>query len=213
MKRIVSYFLLTFLTGSYLMAQPLLGPKAGLGASWVDIDESIDHSGNSYTFDSDKALFGVHIGLFSRFKIGSFYVQPEALFTHSQGKVKLNSETSGDEVRTLKYDKFDFPILFGRNFGNFRIQAGPSFTLLLKEDARETDVYPYIKENYNNATIGYQAGIGLDLGDRFILDLKYESDLQSFGESIKIGNEKFNTDIRNSQVILSLGYTLISNTK
>ncbi len=210
MNRIIT--ILCLIITSYLCtsAQVYFGPKGGLSASWINIKRSIEHSGSNYTFESDKARFGIHVGVFSRIEIGGVFLQPEALFTHSEGKVKLNSGSAGNEVRTLTYDKFDFPVLLGGKFNDFfRIQTGPVFTLLLNGDARETDVYPYIKENYKSATIGYQVGIGVDIADKIVIDLKYEGDLSDFGKSIQIGGNEYKTAISNAQVILSIGYNLL----
>jgi hypothetical protein len=65
-----------------------------------------------------------------------------------------------------------------------------------------------VEEKFNTATVGYQAGIGLDAG-RLIVDLKYEGNLSEWDDEVSFFGESFSTDLRNTQIILSLGYKLI----
>jgi hypothetical protein len=83
-----------------------------------------------------------------------------------------------------------------------RLQAGPIASILLNykvEDALQNA----IDVDYSTSTLGYQAGIGFDIGN-FILDFKYESSLSKISKSI-IG---FETDQRQNQLIFSAGFRL-----
>jgi hypothetical protein len=87
----------------------------------------------------------------------------------------------------------------GYKFANvFRLQAGPVMTFIINSDFH-SDTQNGAVPDYNNATLGYQAGIGLDIAN-MILDLKYEGALGKHAESIA----GLATDQRQNQLILSL---------
>jgi opacity protein-like surface antigen len=55
-------------------------------------------------------------------------------------------------------------------------------------------------------TWGYRAGLGIDLFKKLTLDARYEGNLSSLGSSVTIGDAEFNTDMRTSQFLISLGF-------
>ena len=75
------------------------------------------------------------------------------------------------------------PLLLGRSFGskdlNFRIMAGPVYTYNLSTNenfsANFNSAYNDFGK-YNNSTLGYQAGAGVDIGAATV-DLRYEGGL------------------------------------
>lgn len=210
LSRISLAVLLIFTTTAVTSAQFLrLGPKVGISSSKVQVDERFSYEGDQVSYETGDAVLGFHIGMFGRVSIASFSIQPELLFTSAGGKIVVTEEGETSDMRELKYNKVDFPIMVAKSFGkNFRIQVGPSFSFLLSDDARNVDLRDELSQNYKDATVGYQAGIGLDLGDLSI-DLKYEGNLSKFGNSVTFGGESFNTDMRTSQFILSVGLNLL----
>jgi len=84
-----------------------------------------------------------------------------------------------------------------------RLQAGPTFSMLLSAKEGEDDV----TVNYSGFTAGWQAGIGVDLGP-FMLDLLYEGNLSKFGK--KLGKASVDVDHRQGSLKLSVGLDLIS---
>ena len=76
-------------------------------------------------------------------------------------------------------------------------------SVLLKDKSDLFDEIGY-KQKYNNITLGYQAGIGLEIS-KLTFDLKYEGNLSRLGTGIKIGNETYSFDNRMKQWILSVG--------
>ena len=181
-----------------IYGQFTLGPRVGLSSSSIDFD-SFTIGGE--TISSGNATAGFHAGIFSRITLGFLYIQPEALFTQSGGEIQLN-ENGLNEILDVKFNKLDFPVMLGTRFLKvFRIQAGPTLSLLL--DAKAEGLEEDIKSGYNDATIGYQAGVGIDLWS-LILDLKYEGNLSTFGAEL-FG---FETDQNNNQWIVSVGFKL-----
>ncbi len=175
-----------------------LGPRVGFSSSSIDFDPfTIDGE----TISSGNATTGFHAGIFSRITLGFLYIQPEALFTQSGGEIQLDDGVLND-IREIEFNKLDFPVMLGTRFLKvLRVQAGPTLSLLL--DAKVAGLEQEIKSGYKDATIGYQAGVGLDLWN-LVLDLKYEGNLSTFGDEL-FG---FATDQTNNQWILSVGFKL-----
>ncbi len=180
-----------------------IGPRVGVSSSKLEIRDNVQD------VKEGDASFGFHAGLFARFSLSSLYIQPEVLFTSNGGEIEFEDGSGvGNQIIEYDYNKLDVPVMIGFKFAKFfRLQAGPVASLLLKADAKEGGVTEDVKNNYNNATVGYQAGIGLDIGS-LILDLKYEGNLSSFGDDIRVGGNTFNTDLRHNQWLLSLGIRL-----
>lgn len=207
-----TFLILTFIFVStgFTMSQFLrVGPKVGVSSSKVQVDERFTLDGNQVSYETGDAQLGFHAGLFARVSIVSFSIQPELLFTSAGGKIIVNEEGVENDIREMSYNKIDVPVMLGKSFGKFfRIQAGPAFSFLLSDDARNVNVRQELKQHYNNSTVGFQAGVGIDIGD-LTIDLKYEGNLSNFGNSVSFGGESFDTDLRTSQFILSVGLNLL----
>lgn len=179
------------------------GPRAGISSSTIKVDKP-------GTWDVDReSAFGYHVGLFARVQapVIGLYVQPEVLFSKTGGKIRFNNDT---DVKDVEYDfnRIDIPVLLGWRFGAFRLNAGPTFNFITKDDSKERinqDDFDDIEDDFKKSTVGYQAGLGFDLG-KLLLDLKYEGSLSKFGDNVELFGEDFPTDQRNTQLILSLGY-------
>jgi len=181
-----------------IYGQFTLGPRVGFSSSSIDFDP---FTIGGETISSGNATTGFHAGIFSRITLGFLYIQPEALFTQSGGEIQLDDGVLND-IREIEFNKLDFPVMLGTRFLKvFRVQAGPTLSLLL--DAKVAGLEQEIKSGYKDATIGYQAGVGLDLWN-LVLDLKYEGNLSTFGDEL-FG---FSTDQTNNQWILSVGFKL-----
>jgi len=181
-----------------IYGQFTLGPRVGFSSSSIDFDP---FTIGGETISSGNATTGFHVGIFSRITLGFLYIQPEALFTQSGGEIQLDDGVLND-IREIEFNKLDFPVMLGTRFLKvLRVQAGPTLSLLL--DAKVAGLEEEIKSGYKDATIGYQAGVGLDLWN-LVLDLKYEGNLSTFGDEL-FG---FATDQTNNQWILSVGFKL-----
>lgn len=181
-----------------IYGQFTLGPRVGFSSSSIDFDP---FTIGGETISSGNATTGFHAGIFSRITLGFLYIQPEALFTQSGGEIQLNDGVLND-IRKIEFNKLDFPVMLGTRFLKvLRVQAGPTLSILL--DAKVAGLEQEIKSGYKDATIGYQAGVGLDLWN-LVLDLKYEGNLSTFGNEL-FG---FATDQTINQWILSVGFKL-----
>lgn len=181
------------------------GPKIGISSSKISVEDAEDIA-------SGDAAVGFHAGAFARISILGFYVQPEALFTSTKGNIVIddNISSTGESIQELTYNKIDVPVMLGFKIGPLlRLNAGPTFSFILDQDIRnETGAQlDNVSQNYNNANVGYQVGVGLDIS-KITLDLKYENNLSALGESVTIAGSEFETDMRNRLFQLSLGYKL-----
>ena len=59
---------------------------------------------------------------------------------------------------------------------------------------------------YKRVTLGYQAGVGIDLLKKLTFDLRYEGSLNQFGDEITILGETFPLDDRTGAIIFHVGY-------
>ena len=181
-----------------------MGPKVGFSSSRLSLEEARQ-------IRSGASTVGFHAGAFTRFSILGLYVQPELLFTQSGGQIEIKDEVGNnfDQIQDLTYNKLDVPIMLGFRMGNvFRVNAGPSFSLILGQDARTQGTTDEVRNRYEDSTVGYQIGGGLDVG-KLVLDIRYEGSLSKLGDSVQLGGRRFDTDYRNNQFSVSLGFMLI----
>ena len=201
------FLVLALITGTMSYAQSInAGPRVGFSSSKLTMEEAdLIRSGN--------ATIGFHAGAFVRISFVGLYLQPEVLFTSSGGRIEVRDEVEDtfEEIQELNYNKIDVPIMVGAKLGDvLRINAGPIFSYILEEDARSEGAVNTAQEvstDYENATVGYQVGIGLDIG-KIVIDARYEDNLSKLGDSVRFGSKTFDTDYRNSQYTVSLGFML-----
>jgi hypothetical protein len=128
-----------------------------------------------------KAILGYQVGVLARFNLPMVYIQPELLVTRSG----TDYQWEGKDIN-LRYTKLELPVMVGIHLlGLARIQVGPTLSLLLtaKENIQKAKDIKDVKIDYEPLSLGWQAGIGTDLG-RFIIDLKYEGGLTKFGNKL-----------------------------
>lgn len=171
-------------------AQGGFGIKAGLSSTEVNFKNE--------QFVPQGAQTGYHLGVFGRIGGGGFYVQPELLFTQTSGKF-LNDQ---DQIKA-QFNRLDIPVMVGmRFFKILRLQAGPIASLNINSKLEDA-VSTVDDAVFKNATLGYQAGLGVDIGNLFI-DAKYEGGLSKWTENIG----EFETDNRINQWVLSVGFRI-----
>ena len=180
-----------------------IGPKVGFSSSRFSLEEARQVRAGASTI-------GFHAGVFTRFSFLGLYAQPELLFSQSGGQIEIKDQVGENysQIQELTYNKVDLPVMLGFRMGDvFRINAGPSFSLILGQDARTEGTTAEVKNNYENATVGYQVGAGLDIG-KLVLDVRYESSLSKLGDSVQLGGRRFDTDYRDAIVSFAFGFKL-----
>ncbi len=214
MKKLVliAIFILPFFMVT--QAQIQFGVKGGITSTSIKADDVIQVDDASdieeLAVKGKNSKIGFQGGIMARISIVKLYVQPELLFTSTGGEVEVSALLeNGDtysEIREQKYRQIDFPIMLGYNFGPARIQAGAVGTIILGTDPSQDGFRGMdYEEEFNGATWGYQVGVGLDLGKKLTIDVKYEGNLSKLGDGVKIGGETRDFDSRNSQFVASVG--------
>lgn len=182
-----------------VFSQNGLGIKAGLSSTKIDFENE--------DFIPSDAQTGYHVGLFGRFGGTGFFVQPELLFTQTKGEFAyvpggVSGGSAPDDYKAT-FNRLDVPVMVGfRLFKVLRLMAGPIASLNINsklEEAPDT----VGDADFKDATFGYQAGLGVDIGNLSI-EGKYEGGLSKVTDNIG----SYNTDNRLNQWVLSLGFKL-----
>ena len=193
------------------------GFKGGVTSSNVKFDKttleqvSTESGVKDFIVEQGDSKMGIQFGFFGRIKIASLFIQPEVLFTHSQGEVIL-TDTDANKVynETQKFNKVDIPVMIGWKFGPARLGFGPVASIMLNEKDGLKDKLSNLSNEttdnkFKNATFGYQVGVGLDILKKVTLDIKYEGNLSKLGSGIKLGDTNYSFDQRNPQWIFNVG--------
>ena len=164
-------FILTILVTVSISAKAQFdfGVKGGVNFSNIDANQ-LDKSTKT----------GYQVGAFLR--VGSaFYLQPEAYLASTGGN--FSDPSNGDYSASVRFTTLNVPLLFGHEFGtsntNFRLMVGPVYSYLLNKDESYSENFTNAYHdfgNYNNSTLGYQVGAGIDFAS-FTADLRYEGGL------------------------------------
>jgi hypothetical protein len=195
MKFLLTFVIFLFLFVSLQAQEFSIGPKLGISQGKISV------TGEDFVSGDEK--LGYHLGAFVRMGGHSIFIQPEFLFTQTGGTILLQSDPLNELTYEASFNRIDIPMMFGfKLLSLLRLQAGPIASILLDykiEDALKNaaDV------DYSSSSLGYQAGIGFDIGN-FILDFKYESSLSKISKSVA----GFETDQRQNQLIFSAGFRL-----
>ncbi len=160
-----------------------LGLRAGANLSqFRGNDLSLSNADATWQLsDNSNRVWGATGGIFMR--IGrTFYVQPEIMFSQKGGQFSL-FDGNATNTKSFKMTNVDFPVMFGVKIARvLRINAGPvaAFNIGHNGDLEEA-FEDYTNEDdfdsaFRRAALGYQAGIGIDLG-KLNFDIRYEGNL------------------------------------
>jgi hypothetical protein len=153
---------------------------------------------------------GYVVGAYAR--IGrKLFIQPEVLLSSKGGTFEIFKNGSTTPVNVdVKFSQIDIPVLIGLKLGPLRLNAGPMASLNVGQGSQLGDALKvYTTQNINKtiqqATFGYQAGIGLDIRS-FNLDLRYEGGLSNISQLNLQSNAQFNSRVSLWQ--LTAGFVL-----
>lgn len=196
-----------------LLLLPILGHaqfKAGIraGISTPNLDkESISQQGLNLAIK--EAKYGYHLGLFARASLGkTFYLQPEVLFNSNTVDFEIGEIGSGfmNNVLNEKYQNLDIPMMLGLKLGPLRIEGGPVGHVFIQSKSElEGEVAGY-KQRFKDFTMGYQGGLGFDIGKRLLVDVRYEGNFNDFGEHMTIAGERINFSQNPSRIVMTAGF-------
>jgi len=209
MKKLISIVLVVFLAFP-AFSQIKFGLKAGLSTTNLSMEtlKTVTSGTTSYTVDAlTTAKYGFHGGAFMRLTLLGFYIQPELLFSSRTNEYTVTDIASPSISLTKKqtFNKLDIPVMLGFKLGPVRLNAGPSGSILINSPKDLIDDHN-LKSNYNKMTIGYQAGVGVDILKMLTIDLRYEGSLKKYQNQIEnLTGTKVNLDDRANAFLLSVG--------
>ncbi len=176
------------------------GVKAGINVSTLSKAPNLGDA-NSTT--------GFVFGGFVRTSAAGFFIQPEVLLTQRRG-VFTDDSSKLTVTNTLTY--LDVPLLFGYKLAVFRFSAGPNFQFLMSanQDAPAILKDPnFSKNNFNSTSVGFQLGVGVDLG-KINLDARYDGSIGDLGKTITTqSGQQINYSTRANMFQLTIGYRIL----
>lgn len=198
---------LLILFAAVLIASPAFSQvKFGIkvGASTATVPHYDATTGDTNIEALKNAEWGFDAGIFLRLQAMGIFLQPEIDFRTNSYSYNVTQNAVTD-VRKQTFNRVEIPILLGVKLGPLRLNAGPSATIPIgSPKALVND--PNWDKMYRGTTIGYQAGIGVDIFKTITLDARYGGSLaKKFGDKVSIGNQTFNLDQRQPYFNLSLG--------
>ncbi len=155
---------------------------------------------------------GFSAGLFARLVRGSFYLEPELIYSKKGGKFDIldKSENLINRVKA-EFTAIDVPVLLGLRFRDARIFGGPVFSYAFqKNDTFTESLTPYSNnvlsdDIFKRPIINTIVGIGFEF-NTFFFDLRYENGINNYMDtSVGPGSNPFNFKYTNSQFLLSVG--------
>ena len=211
MRKLYLSILVLFLCQVIGFTQVRFGLKLGVSSNDIDVDNlMIDEPGLSdrLTLALEEANYGVHFGIQLRAYLGNtFFMQPELIFNSNTvefGVDNLDEPGLGRQLFDESYQYLDIPILFGWELGPLRLQAGPTGHVYLNNSSDLFDFQDY-DQNFNDLTIGYLWGFGLDIWN-LTIDVRREGNFTNFGNHIRFGETRFDFDETPSRWLFTLGY-------
>ncbi len=212
MKKLAVIFAFIMLTTGISSAQFFtFGVKGGLNYSKLSFDKinNISTAAADYNLMQDESFQSFHAGVFARVKLFNAFLQPELYFNTAGGKVLIeefeDGTKVGENVKKVTFSKIDLPVLVGLKFGPARINAGPVASVVLSEDNAIGDIVPELETLSKGATIGLQAGVGIDILKFLTVDYRYETGLSKWGDQLTIAGEEYPFDSRANMHMVSLG--------
>lgn len=174
------------------------GVKAGVGSANVAVRDVVN---NPADYAKKESVTSYHAGAFARINLLGLFIQPEAVFTQTGGRLESGPDaTLAKQVAEIEFNRLDVPVMAGVSIANLvRVQAGPVASMLLsaKQDGEN------IKSFMEKSDWGYQAGVGIDI-QKLSIDLRYERINKTYENS----TDQSKYDLANQQLLLSLGLKL-----
>jgi len=155
----------------------------------------------------DEIDYGFHAGVYCRLKLLGLIIEPAVLLNSQSINYKVTStDDNGMEVESIKkeyYQNIDFPLLFGVKIAFVKIHVGPVVHFHLNSTSELFDVAGF-EQKFNEASFGYQGGIGLDF-KKLRLQLNYEGNFSRFGNHLVFDGQSYNFSENPSRLIGSIG--------
>jgi len=158
----------------------------------------------AFSLALDNSDFGFHFAGLVRVKLGPLFLQPELVFNSNTFNISWKEiGKTAVNVGKEKFQYLEIPVLAGLKLGPLRINAGPSGHLFLNKTGDLFKINNY-EVNFSGLTLGYTAGLGLDIG-KFMIDLRYDGNLSSEDGTVNFIKD-FAVSQRPAKVAASVGF-------
>lgn len=187
-----------------------IGPKVGYQTASLSLDKA-----------DIKTGFGEHLtlGLFGRFTIKNFIIQPELLWFKSGQVYNFKGINLMDFNPRLEFSQQNLavPIFLGYQFLDFKFfklrgNVGPVMYFVVNQKKEINHANQEVKADANNMTWGGAVNVGIDVL-WFTLDINYSFALTNIidKKSLVIEGESFVLDAtKQNMFTVTLGFKLIS---
>jgi hypothetical protein len=200
--------LLLLVTLSY--GQIRFGLKAGLVSSGLTQENLaiLDQGGvTRLKLALEDGNYGINFGALVRIELGNTFLQPELNFQSNSADFTLDDlgqPGAPTDVLRESYQYLDIPVQLGFRLGPLRLQGGPQGHLFLNSTSDLFDFADY-QQNFQDFTVGYVLGGGLDIWN-LMIDLRYQGNLNRFGNHITFFGNQYEFSQRPSQWNLTVGW-------
>ena len=186
-NKLVTLLLMSLLTTSLAFSQIKFGIRGGINSSKMNSSTEVN-TGDYKIKCPNYSVIGYHVGLISQIKLFSFFLQPELLYSSIRNDLDVYDLNSQILMKPLQckqnLNRIDIPVMIGFKLKILKLEAGPVASFMISNNSDLETITEYDMQ-WNKATIGYQAGIGLDIG-KIALDVKYEGNLSKLGTGITL---------------------------
>jgi Outer membrane protein beta-barrel domain len=204
------------------------GARFGLSQSKFRIDENfvdrqglnglpiLDDNGNivkNAFVNNPGANTGFNGGVFFRFVRGSFYLQPELIYSVKAGRFDiLNRDLSLYKRVNGAIGSMDIPFLLGVRTKKSRVFFGPTANFAFRMNKNLKSALSEFLEAetlnssfFNRPILNFQFGVGYELKGYFI-DIRYEKGLKSYSvQSIGPASSPQSFNLQSDGIFISIG--------
>jgi len=205
--KIIAIFSLCFIFfGSQVQAQKFkFGPKFGVATSSLNGGDFSEFDDFDISFQDGSAEYKA--GVFARLQILGLYIQPEFLFSTSSGNFLVSDLVNGgSEIFREQYYNVEIPIMAGIKLGPFRAHGGPVYKVNLDTNSDFLSVDGFGR-GFRQSTVSLQAGVGLDIGRKMVLDINYGFNLSDSRDEITLFGQTHDLTEQGAQLSASLGFS------
>lgn len=156
-------------------------------------------------FNDKSTQIGFEVGVQNRINLPlNFMIQPELVYTRTTGK--FDNDKGG--LLQVRSNFIEVPALVGWKVGLFRIMAGPTFRFNMDDVLTSEREQSKIAPKLETFVMGYQAGVGVDLG-RLTIDARYCGNFSNELEDDTLYDNAHQTAKYNAgKIAISVGYMI-----
>jgi hypothetical protein len=206
MKNTVKWALMGLLAATGTFAQGQIFQYGGLiGVNYGSIQSTIlpDNLPTNWQEVDAVGTGGFHAGLYARLKVLMVYVQPELIYTNLSREVTFtDGQGQVGAVVADPVNRIDLPVQVGVKLGFLRAFVAPVWSANVSSFNDLQNFDPQTA-----GTWGAQAGVGLQLGKKVQLNVRYEGNLTSYTSNITLpGGVVIPSDNRVNQFVVDMGF-------